>query len=143
LFLIEFLDTAAHRGLLRPANGWNTCWTWEVRTEYPIGDQGRLDILLQSPTDSFIAAIENKVDGREQDDQMKRYAKWLHSERTETFRQLIFLTPDGHEPNAAERCVRLSYHRDIAEWLERVKARITANRLLSSIEQYLAIIRNL
>jgi PD-(D/E)XK nuclease superfamily len=145
-FLVQFLETARGCGLSCPPK-WSSSDQWQVATEVHT-EYGRLDILLRSPADKFIAVIENKVDALEQDQQLSRYDEWLRGQ-PEEFRSLIFLTPDGREPQSigAGKCICLSYHDTIKEWLERATSELQSEAhpesLVSAIKQYLVVIKNL
>ena len=110
-----------------------------VVTEYHLGPNGRLDIVILLP-DGRIIGIENKIDASEGDNQIPRYQAWL-AERSPTApgRQLlVFLTPEGRDPVAVDPktgvpCVSLSYS-SIANWLRGCSE--SAPRLQVVLEMY-------
>ena len=116
---------------------------WEVRTEEDVGKYGRLDIVLRCRAQRFITVIENKVDAYEGTEQMTRYADWLEEQQgVFTLRNLIFLTPDGRGTTTIERdrCVCVSYHENIREWLTCALESIRATPVCCALEQYLRVV---
>ncbi len=103
---------------------------------------GRVDILIQNPKEGFLCVIENKVDAAEGIDQIKRYGHWLVThERTYPYRVLCFLTIRGDSSLTSDDVpyIRLSYHQDIAEWLEDSLPHIQAPGVRAVVHQYQAI----
>jgi hypothetical protein len=151
LFLDLFFEVGKDCGLSRP-----TKWPvqvqgarkgWQVTTEEWVrvhidDERYRLDIVLRCP--GFITVIENKVDAREQEDQLKHYRSWLDEQLAEV-RGLVFLTPDGRPPDSihSDECVCLSYHDHIEHWLGRALQEVTAPPLRPAIEQYLKTVESL
>jgi hypothetical protein len=94
----------------------------KVVSEHAVGELGRLDITISFPN-GVIVAIENKVDAREQEQQVARYQEWLATERRlpHGSHTLIFLTPDGRRPSNESATagieVRCCSYQDIARWL--------------------------
>lgn len=75
-----------------------------------------IDLLLQIRGEGgqVVIGIENKIDAREGEKQVERYQEKLAREYPDAAALLVFLTPDGREPeSAAERadvpCVPLAY----------------------------------
>ncbi len=58
-----------------------------------------IDILIELPRLRFIVAIENKIDAKATEGQLARYGEHLKSAFPDYRRLLIFLTPDGMNPN--------------------------------------------
>ena len=119
---------------------------WEVRTEEDVKQYGRLDIVLRCRAQRFITVIENKVDADEGLEQITRYADWLEEQQGAfPLQNLIFLTPDGRVPATIqpERCVRVSYHENIREWLTCALESIRATPVCSALEQYLRVVEYL
>ena len=133
-------------GLRAPSGPWDRS-DWHVTTEEAVNEADRLDIVLRCRNRAFIAVIENKVDAREQDKQCERYSDWLNDQTEFEFREQIFLTPDGHQPESghAGQWICLSYREHIKTWLEGVMRirNIQAPRLRMAIEQYLQIVQSL
>lgn len=69
-------------------------------TEKGLGESGRIDILLDFG-DEFTLGIENKAFGGLQQHQLKRYAKWLSSNRRRSL--LLFLAPSSFALPTTER----------------------------------------
>jgi hypothetical protein len=119
---------------------------WDVFTEYITSSDGRLDIVIRSPDLGYIVLIENKVDAWEQPDQLKRYGRWLESQRRDYPEQgLIFLTLQGSSAYSAGDVsyLPLSYHDDIYTWLASNLDQIQAPNVRSVLTQYAALVRNL
>jgi hypothetical protein len=66
----------------------------EVRREYK-----NIDILIYSPTEKIVVAIENKVDSGEHDNQLERYRDIISAEFPGFRRFLIYLTKEGDSPS--------------------------------------------
>jgi hypothetical protein len=118
---------------------------WQVFSEYNIGT-GRMDILIHNPQEGFICVIENKVDAYEGFDQLARYGKWIKDrEKKYPNSALCFLTIRGTISITAGgiNYFRLSYHQDVAEWLEDTIPHIQAPGVKAIVHQYQAIAINL
>jgi hypothetical protein len=91
--------------------------------------------------------IENKVEAKEQESQLRRYAEWM--ERRTSYppegKALMYLTPNGRksETHGGAKVYPISYHKDIAQWLEASVGRIEAPRVRQSIVQYLQVVKTL
>lgn len=90
---------------------------WTIYREASRGDYGQIDLLLESS--DFGIAIENKINAKEQTDQLSRYAAYLRSRYGEAW-CLIYLTLDGKQGYTAgdEKYVRISYASHVSQWLE-------------------------
>lgn len=87
-----------------------------VSTEHCIGEMGRMDIVIRSP--SWLIVIENKIDAGEGNEQLLRYGKWMNTQLRleEKNRHLIFLTPTGQESVTSGNIpYRLLSHTDLAK----------------------------
>jgi hypothetical protein len=119
---------------------------WEVDCEKPV-PEGRLDIVVQSPQLKFLMALENKIGGAEQEDQIRRYQSWLdrRQEYPSDRRVLIYLTPDGRAATTASRqgYFRFSYAKDVVAWLQSALLNVEAPRVRDAVSQYLDLIRTL
>jgi hypothetical protein len=79
------------------------------------GAKGRLDILAEGTWEEgeragWVLAIEAKVDTWEGEDQLLKYEAWLRSRAAGRELFLVFLTPDGREPETgAEEWESLSF----------------------------------
>jgi PD-(D/E)XK nuclease superfamily len=96
----------------------------------------RIDILMTS--ERFVLALENKVDAREQRDQLKNYHE--HIQMLQEDYCLIFLTPDGRKPESISsdtasklrgehKLFELSYTKDIRQWLEECRRWCEAEKI--------------
>jgi hypothetical protein len=118
---------------------------WLVFDERHIGN-GRVDILILNPQEGFICVIENKVDAYEGYDQLARYGKWIEDRKIEYPNSaLCYLTIRGARSITANNYnyFRLSYHKDIFEWLEDTIHLIQAPGVKAVVLQYQAIATNL
>jgi hypothetical protein len=107
---------------------------------------GRMDIVIQNLQAGFICVIENKVDASEGFAQLERYGKWLEQNKKKyPYSVLCFLTVDGSLSLTAGEYpyIRLSYRRDIAEWLEDAMPKIQSEGVKAVVHQYQAVARNL
>ena len=119
--------------------------TWYVDKE-KVTAFGNLDLVISCPDLEFLLVIENKIGAVEQPDQLKRYAKWMDTQKEHfSSRILIYLTPRGDEAASANGCeyYPLSYHEDIKSWLEKSYGEIQAPRVKDAILQYLQVLKNL
>ena len=92
--------------------------TWKVEKEASRGFHGRIDLLLE--TQAFGLAIENKIYGYEQVDQLARYGRYLRGKYKNAFR-VIYLTLDGKESSTHGGIpyLRISYAEHVLAWLEK------------------------
>ncbi|MDD2984599.1 MAG: PD-(D/E)XK nuclease family protein [Crocinitomicaceae bacterium] len=105
---------------------------------------GNIDILIRS-VKGEILKIENKIDAKEQRNQLLRYHNFQSNGR------LIYLTLPGEESKVHEELGRLgvsyqqiSYKKDIKEWLEAcIEKSATVPIVRESIVQYLNLIKKL
>lgn len=106
------------------------------------GTYGIIDFVIFLANHTVIA-IENKIDHSEGEHQLPRYRKWLNSLGTNDQKFLVFLTPNGREPeNPDDRkdarvdlCLGYS---DLAKWLEKCihELPVTASRISTVLVQY-------
>ena len=68
-----------------------------VLTERPVDFDGRIDILIESPSTKTLIAIENKVFTSTHDNQLARYEAEF-ADRTDWKRIYVYLTPRGDMP---------------------------------------------
>ncbi len=69
----------------------------EVKREYK-----SIDILIYSPSEKIIVAIENKVDSGEHNNQLKRYQDIISVEFPNYRRFLVYLTKEGDTPSSLD-----------------------------------------
>lgn len=112
---------------------------------------GRIDIVIHL-ANHMVIAIENKVDHFEGDGQLRGYRNWLDSLKPtiENSKFLIFLTPDGREPESAkdrhDGIVDLSVgYGDLVNWLDNCIIALppTASRILTVLVQYQQLCRTI
>ena len=92
LFLDKFLNNALGESCIDDYKN------IEIRLEYPIDDNGRIDILLFN--NDFVCVIENKYGSTEHDEQCKRYKKFIEQKsqfKNRKIKKFIFL--DLKEPD--------------------------------------------
>lgn len=75
----------------------------EVRREWK-----NIDILVHSPSNRLVCAIENKIDSVEHSDQLHRYQKIVAKEFGDCRAILIYLSPEGDQPSD-NRWIAFSY----------------------------------
>ncbi len=83
----------------------------EVRREWK-----HIDILIHSPGNHLVCAIENKIDSREHSDQLRRYRKDISKEYGDCRAILIYLSPEGNLPSD-RNWIAYSYYK-IAELVD-------------------------
>lgn len=79
-----------------------------VESEYVIDAKSRLDVLAEGTWEdgnqgSWILVIEAKVDWREGEEQLSKYEEWVRSNAANRKPFLVFLTPDGREPETGSQ----------------------------------------
>lgn len=104
---------------------------------------GRPDIVVFSSSPPFALIIENKIDAADQEKQLERYWRLLHSQfgSAGERKALIYLSPSGRPPEHSEhipadvRYYCLSYRTHIAEWLRSCAVDVP-NRVCQVLLQY-------
>lgn len=153
LFLKAFLQAVARKP------GWPDCRTpapdasWTAKCEYPIGPSGRIDLLLESRAEGTSIVLENKIDAKDQDAQIARYARWQAELPPRVFptRVLIYLTLRGGEPSPLslggharpKSLILMGYQRDIAEILRVCLPEVQSEDIRILVSQYLSLIESL
>jgi hypothetical protein len=93
---------------------------WAVKKETRRGDYGQIDLLIECK--EFGIAIENKIDAKEQHEQLFSYADYLESQYGKYGERhlLIYLTLDGKKGYTAgsKNYIRISYARHVLAWIE-------------------------
>lgn len=129
------------------ASGYSRPTDWEVELEKVAEDTGRFDIHLWCRSLDLLMVIENKVDAKEGEKQLRRYEHWLaQQEKRVSNCILIFLTVDGRQPDSIKQpgiCICISYRHHIIRWLEKALPGLEAPRLRLALEQYLEVVRAL
>lgn len=143
-FLIEFLDLAKSSGLRSPSEWPEACYgrrLWEITTEEAVNESDRLDIVIRCGRAKFIIIIENKIDAAEGTEQLRRYDYWLQKQQAD-FRNLVFLTPDGREPEtiSTDKCLCFSYREHVTAWLRKLVDEVQAPHLRFALDQYLQVL---
>ncbi|MEH1971333.1 PDDEXK-like family protein [Nostoc sp.] len=85
----------------------------DVRREWQ-----NIDILIHSPRNKLVCAIENKVDAGEGIDQLKKYQKIIEQEFKDCRAILIYLTPEGDLPS--QKHWRIYNYSKIAEIIDSI-----------------------
>ncbi len=114
---------------------------WYVETE-KVTEFGNLDIVLSNFDERVLIVIENKIDAVEQPNQLMRYVQWMDTMRNfYDFQVLIFLTPYGTPSQTAKgnKYLKISYNRDIVNWLKSSLNDIRTSRVKEVIIQYIEI----
>ena len=118
--------------------------TQVVKEKYLGQGVGRADIYLQ--TADQIAIIENKIWAHDQPRQMRRYHECLQRD-SKSSGTLIYLTLNGKEAPIGKPhfdYVRISYEKDILEWLDQCMKDAEGHLSLhSTIKQYIYLVRKL
>ena len=110
----------------------------EVRREWR-----RIDLLIVSPLNKLVVAIENKVGSREHDNQLGRYHDIVSKEFSEYHRLFTYLTPEGNIPSDEENWMIFDYssiHLIISKLLETRKTSMSES-VYSFLTQYCTILR--
>lgn len=146
LFLRRFLQLAVHRSKSKlPMRSsvdfgiWDLSDTTIKREATADNDRRRIDILLQSKTNSFVCVIENKISAGEGNGQLKHYRQRY---RDVELLLLIFLTIDGDEPSEDDY-LSVSY-RDIAKLLDNIVTRrgnTVSDEVRIAITHYVKMLR--
>ncbi len=141
LFLDKFLRTALNNF------GGTDYRNIEIKLEYQIDDNGRIDVLLFNR--DFVCIVENKYGSQEHDEQCKRYKKFIESKsqfKNREIKKFIFL--DLQEPeeevlkNELNGYEFITYEqvKDILEDILSSKPNIS-QPVRDVIEQYIAILK--
>jgi hypothetical protein len=145
LFLHAFLDAMLNsHGNFPPPEKSTEQHTWFVESQKYIGE-GTLDIVISCPALSYLIAVRNRLFDGEQDDQLDRYARWMHNNRERyEWQALIYLTPTGEVSETADPATyyTASYHGQVAGMLKAALPEISATHLRGTVLQYLEIIQN-
>jgi hypothetical protein len=150
LFLETFLNHCHGKELTRagtvqesppllPLSDWAIKeYEWHVKREYHTKGSGNLDIVIRCPELKYLCVIENKVDAWEGKDQLQSYYDWMSGQQDYSYRMLIFLTPKGTRSYTAKNAayLRLSYQKDVYEWLTAALPKVEASSVKSVVEQY-------
>jgi hypothetical protein len=124
---------------------------WMIQPEFYIGSggiigsRGIVDLLIENSQKKYVIVIENKIDTDDHNDQIPRYFTWLKMHRRNyKWRQLIYLTPNGRAPTSCQGCeyIRLSYSKDVIEFLEAAWHEVKAQSVQEVVRQYLAILKD-
>jgi hypothetical protein len=131
-------------GFPRPAAKLSSA-LWIVEAEKGTALFGNMDVVISAPQLQVIVVIENKIDAREQERQLQRYAEWMVWIYPNYSKALMFLTRDGRESltHGEAKYYRLSYCEDIGPWLERAMPMVQAPRVREMMSQYLEVVNAL
>jgi len=125
------------------------CRRIRISTEHSAGkdsageDLGRMDIVIDYRPE-WLVVIENKIDAGEGNKQLPRYKEWLENQDKVRQKDLIFLTPTGHEAVSGERdsYKTLSYLAIAKKFEEDILPQFkqnSANSVKSVIRQYISV----
>jgi hypothetical protein len=146
LFLRAFLNVCRHNmGFVCPKEPLEK-FRWFIRTEVFVGDDSRIDLMVECPQQRFMIVVENKIDSGERHKQLFRYYNWMQSYRGDyKSKQLIFLTPDGRASESADSVpyMRLSYRNDIRDVLTNTLPHVHPRSVRDCLKQYLKVVENL
>ena len=119
----------------------------KVHTEYSIGENGRIDILIEDGSNHGII-IENKIYAVDQPEQLIRYNAFAQTEVKYENYTIYYLTLDGSEASndsakgVTYECVSYSEH--IVNWLQRcINESATMPLIRETLVQYLNHIKQL
>ena len=107
-------------------------------------ESGHVDILIRDSTSKKVVVIENKIEAKDQPEQLRRYYEQLEGQGYEP--RLLYLTLHGHDSDSADGLdyERISYKEDLPPWLERCQKRAYDEPALrESVAQYQHLIAKL
>jgi hypothetical protein len=146
-FLEHFLDLIDFREF--DVSNVSVCGPYTVgpiNTDYTEG--GSIDILIKSGRQCI--AIENKIHAGEQKNQLWRYQNFCRKFKES---RLVFLTLDGRDGSSCPTgnmlnvpidYVKVSYAKDVVEWLVKCRMEAAQNPLVrETITQYIHLIKSL
>lgn len=153
LFLGLFRETLLERGITDQATKGSELKipeadsNWSAEIEASRSGFGRIDILLEC-TD-YGLAIENKINAREQERQLARYAEYIAKKKGRGV--VVFLTLEGKESSTYETTlagevpyVRISYADHILAWLEKcLRATYNLIPINQVLLQYRSVVQEL
>ncbi|WP_437290969.1 PD-(D/E)XK nuclease family protein [Sorangium sp. So ce406] len=106
--------------------------TIEIDPEWRVGPKPRfvypdLVISVPLPEKRLVVVIENKIDARDHEGQLDAYREYAEQAFDDSEVMLVYLTPRGDEPDAADRAEpwKLMSYRELAVAWRRVLARET------------------
>ena len=109
-------------------------------------ESGHIDILIRDPSSMEAVVIENKIEHKDEPEQLRRYDEQLRRQGYEP--SLLYLTLHGHHPSGDSaggldyKCI--SYKEDLFPWLKRCQKRAyNEPALRESVAQYLHLIAKL
>ena len=113
-----------------------------IHKEYHTGDKGNIDILIKF--NDAMLAIENKINAKEQEDQLLCYSEYLNRHKSEN--NLFFLTLRGHDAvsNSDKLYWKISYQEHIIPWLDTcLEKTYRYPNINSVISQYKKVVQQL
>jgi hypothetical protein len=105
-------------------------------------EKEHIDVLIVSPNNRIVVAIENKVDSGEHSDQLKRYRTIIERDYASYKHLFVFLTVEGDIPSD-ENYVRISYS-EIVELIDQLisaQGKKASNEILTFIMHYREMLR--
>lgn len=123
---------------------------FEVKTEFDIKNNGRIDIFIVNQVMHQCIVIENKIDAIDQKFQLCRYRDFCSEEKYNY--KLFYLTPRGKKASKESTCGILqdgqdyycvSYEKHINQWLSKCLGIITNDdRLKDVVDQYITFLKD-
>lgn len=103
----------------------------------------RVDLLLASPLNKLVVAIENKVDSSEHGNQLERYHATIAAEFPDYHRLYVYLTPEGNIPSDDENWMIFDYSSvySILSNLLETRKTVISDRVYDFLSQYCTILR--
>ena len=110
----------------------------EIRREWR-----RIDVLMVSPLNKLVVAIENKVDSGEHDSQLERYHGIITREFPDYHRLFTYLTPEGNIPSDEGNWIIFDYSsiNSIISKLLETRKTVMSESVYDFLNQYCTILR--
>ncbi len=119
---------------------------WKLREVNVETERHRIDVLLTSPEDRFVCAIENKLFSGEHGNQLERYRHVVKREYDGLTPLYVFLTIDGQLPTKesdAAHYVPISHHQisDLVQQVLDSRSTNLGTNLQATLAQYVTSLR--
>lgn len=117
--------------------------------DWIVGPHGSIDIAVFGRSAGVLLFIENKIDHKEEDDQLKRYRQQLDSEEKDyKHKFLVFLAPrnwvhgirDTHCPKSGSPDFHITYEDHILKWLRDLNSDDLPQKVRANLQQYCEVI---
>lgn len=102
----------------------------------------KIDLLIYSPSNQFVCAIENKIDSAEHSNQLQRYHQIISQEFPKCTKMFLFLTKEG-ELASGEEWISISYESviNVIESIVRKYESTIGQEVYVLINHYIKLIR--